>query len=280
MKLHTAFTVTFLLGTIPALAQTYGLTEASPSANVIPKNSNTTGANVSSALSDNGTTVSSSEPISAALNGTLGATTPNTLAATTISASGQISSTVSTGTAPLVVASTTNVANLNAASLNGATFAAPGPIGGGTAGSGAFTTLSASGTVSGPGFSNFALLNTAQSWTAPQRTNTETPTISTATFTPNFATGQNHRIVLTTACPCTLANPSAIVAGQSGMFEIMQSSSGSNTIGTWGSEYEYAGGTTSITLSTAANAVDYIPYYVDSTGSYVVLGGTIKGPAH
>ena len=54
---------------------------------------------------------------------------------------GQIISTVSTGTAPLVIASTTNVPNLNASSLNGATFASPGAIGGTSAGSGAFTTI-------------------------------------------------------------------------------------------------------------------------------------------
>lgn len=41
-------------------------------------------------------------------------------------------STIATGTAPLAVASTTNVANLNASSLGGATFASPGPIGGTT----------------------------------------------------------------------------------------------------------------------------------------------------
>lgn len=58
---------------------------------------------------------------------------------------GQITSTVTTGTAPFVVASTTNVANLNASTLSGATFESPGAIGGSTPGSGAFTTLSASG---------------------------------------------------------------------------------------------------------------------------------------
>jgi hypothetical protein len=73
------------------------------------------------------------------LNGTVGATTPATGKFTTVE------STITTGTAPLVVASTTNVANLNASSLSGATFAAPGSIGSGTAGSGAFTTLSATG---------------------------------------------------------------------------------------------------------------------------------------
>lgn len=78
-------------------------------------------------------------------NGTLGATTPSTVAATTISASGQVTSTVTTGSAPLVVASTTVVANLNAALLNGATFSAPGAIGGGIAAAGTFTSLTTTG---------------------------------------------------------------------------------------------------------------------------------------
>lgn len=57
--------------------------------------------------------------------------TPNIGAATgvSLSVSGSLTSTVATGTAPLVVSSTTNVPNLNASSLNGATFAAPGAIG-------------------------------------------------------------------------------------------------------------------------------------------------------
>lgn len=59
----------------------------------------------------------------------------------------QLVSTVAIGTAPFAVTSTTNVANLNASSLSGATFAAPGAIGGGTPASGAFTTLSATGDI-------------------------------------------------------------------------------------------------------------------------------------
>lgn len=50
-----------------------------------------------------------------------------------ISTSSQLISTVATGSAPLVVSSTTNVANLNASTLSGATFASPGPIGSTTA---------------------------------------------------------------------------------------------------------------------------------------------------
>lgn len=48
------------------------------------------------------------------INGTVGGTTATTGAFTTISASGQVTSTVTTGTAPLVIASTTKVTNLNA----------------------------------------------------------------------------------------------------------------------------------------------------------------------
>ncbi len=60
-----------------------------------------------------------------------------------LSTNGQIVSTLGTGTAPFSVVSTTVVANLNAALLNGATFAAPGTIGGGTPGAATFTALNA-----------------------------------------------------------------------------------------------------------------------------------------
>lgn len=72
-----------------------------------------------------------------------------------LSVTKQITSTLATGTAPLVVASTTNVANLNASSLNGATFAAPGPIGGGTPDAGTFTSITT------PGGATFHTTNTA-----------------------------------------------------------------------------------------------------------------------
>ncbi len=75
--------------------------------------------------------------------GTIGSGTPATGAFTTLSATGQITSTLANGTAPFVVASSTNVANLNASSLSGATFASPGAIGSGTPAAGTFTTLSA-----------------------------------------------------------------------------------------------------------------------------------------
>ena len=141
-----------------------------------------------------GTTITANTAFSGPHNGTVGATTPNTGAFTTVSASGVITSTVATGTAPFTVASTTNVANLNASSLNGATFAAPGAIGGttpaaitgttitantafsgphnGTVGAttpntGSFTTLAASSTVSGTGFSTYLASPPAIGGTTP-----------------------------------------------------------------------------------------------------------------
>lgn len=98
------------------------------------------GANNTVLLTDNtGVTSWSAVPLSAPA--AIGSVTPNTGAFTTLSATGQITSTLATGTAPFAVASTTNVANLNASSLNGATFDAPGAIGGTTAAAGTFTTL-------------------------------------------------------------------------------------------------------------------------------------------
>lgn len=75
-------------------------------------------------------------------------TLSNAGAGAALTADKQIVSTLATGTAPFSVASTTNVANLNASSLSGATFAAPGTIGGGTPGAATFTTLTATGQVS------------------------------------------------------------------------------------------------------------------------------------
>ena len=68
----------------------------------------------------------------------------------------QFTSDIADGTAPFVVTSTTNVANLNASTLGGADFASPGAIGGTAASAGTFaaligTTISASSTLSSVG---------------------------------------------------------------------------------------------------------------------------------
>ena len=99
-----------------------------------------------------------------------------------------------------------------------------------------------------------------------------TLSISTATFTPTFNTSNDFSITLVHAsCPCTLANPSGtITPGQHGIIYVIQSSTGSDTIGTWGSEYLAPGGTSSITLSTGASAVDVLSYAVQDATHIVI----------
>ena len=111
-------------------------------------------------------------------------------------------------------------------------------------------------------------------WTASQRSTVQTLALSTATATPNFDTGNNFTLTLSSACPCTLANPSTTpVAGQSGVMEIIQDATGGRTITTWGSDYIAPGGTSTLALSSGANARDYFSYYVaDSTHIVLSLG--------
>jgi len=88
---------------------------------------------LSSTTSVNGTTIPSS--VTLAYLGAAAQTFTNNLTAPVLV------SNVAAGTPPLTVTSPTNVPNLNASSLNGATFAAPGTIGGGTASPGNFTNV-------------------------------------------------------------------------------------------------------------------------------------------
>lgn len=83
------------------------------------------------------------------INGTVGASTANTGAFTTVSATGVITSTVATGTAPFTVASTTQVANLNAATAGSATNATNATNVNLAAGTGATNYLTFSATATG-----------------------------------------------------------------------------------------------------------------------------------
>lgn len=110
---------------------------------------------------------------------------------------------------------------------------------------------------------------------------TETMTISTSTFTPDMAAGLNHQATLVHAsCPCTIANPTNLTlhVGETGMFDIIQSSTGGDTV-TWGSQYITPGGTSTLTLSTAANAVDHIAYRAVD-GTHVLLGPVQANATH
>lgn len=151
--------------------------------------------------------------------GAIGGTSAGAAAFTTVSATGQVTSTLSTGTAPFVVASTTNVANLNAALLNGATFSAPGAIGGGTPAAGAFTTVSASGQITSTlstGTAPFVVASTTvvanlnasalggATFAAPGAIGGTTP--AAATFTTISATGQITSTLSTGTAPLVIAS--------------------------------------------------------------------------
>ena len=125
-----------------------------------------------------------------------------------------------------------------------------------------------------------ATTNLNETYTAAKRAVVSTPTISTSTFTPNFDTGQDFIINLTSACPCTIANPSTTpVAGQHGVIYIVQDATGGRTVGTWGSQYYVSGGTSGITQSTGANAIDTMSYVVkDST--HIILSPAVLNATH
>jgi hypothetical protein len=107
------------------------------------------------------------------------------------------------------------------------------------------------------------LLNGTNVWTGQQSITPTSLSISTSTFTPDGSSNNYTMTLVHSACPCTLANPSATpVAGTGGQIVVIQSSTGSDTIGTWGSQYQASGGTSGLTLSTGANAVDILSYYV------------------
>jgi len=82
-----------------------------------------------------------------------------------------------------------------------------------------------------------------------------------ATITPDFSTSNNFTVTL--GGNRTLANPTNIVAGQSGFITIIQDGTGSRTL-SFGSYWDFAAGTAP-TLTTTASAVDVLAYYARST---------------
>lgn len=131
--------------------------------------------------------------------------------------------------------------------------------------------------VSNNGDANLSFLDVAQSFTKAQSGAQSSPTISTATFTPDLNAANGFDIILVHAsCPCTIANPSNISSriGQTGVIEVDQSSTGSDTI-TWGSQYKFAGATAP-TLSTGASAQDYFSYYVKDATHVIVSSGILN----
>lgn len=81
-----------------------------------------------------------------------------------------------------------------------------------------------------------------------------------ATITADFAAGNNFSVTL--GGNRQLANPTNQTAGQSGVITITQDGTGSRTLA-YGSNWKFSGGTAPV-LTTTANAVDLLVYFVES----------------
>jgi hypothetical protein len=172
-----------------------------------------------------------------------GTTNISTLSGTGVLSALSFTSTQATGTAPFTVTSTTNVANLNASSINGATFASPGAIGSTTASTGVFTTLTYK----------------------DGRDTVYAAGATTGTITPDCANGNVQTITLTGSITLNaLASP---VTGQSFTLIIKQPATGGPY--TLTSSMLFAGGFK--TLSTAANAIDMLTVSYVGTTYYASL---------
>jgi len=94
-----------------------------------------------------------------------------------------------------------------------------------------------------------------------------------ATITPNFALANNFSVTL--GGNRTLANPTNLTAGQHGVIVITQDGTGSRTLA-YGSNWKFPAGAAP-TLTTTANAVDVLAYYVESSSRITArLIGDVK----
>lgn len=113
---------------------------------------------------------------------------------------------------------------------------------------------------SGDTINGYAQTGATNTFTGAQIGNITTLTDG-ATITPNFAA--NNSFTVTLGGNRTLANPTNLVAGQSGVIIINQDGTGGRTLA-YGSYYDFGGGTAP-TLTTTASAQDMIAYFVVST---------------
>ena len=207
-----------------------------------------------------------------------------TLSWTTISSSsGTVTSVSGTGTVNGLSLSGTVTSSGNL-TLGGTLDLTTAPaIGSTSANTGAFTTLSASSTVSGTGFSTYlasppaiggtaaaagtftALTSTgAMSFKQPVEAIYDNGNSGAATITPNAANGSVQKYTLTGNITWNAFGTP--VAGQSMTMMLIQDGTGSRTLT---STMKWAGGTK--TLSTAASSIDIVTVYYDGTNYYASL---------
>lgn len=236
------------------------------------------------------------------INGTVGATTANTGAFSTVSATGVITSTVATGTAPFTVASTTQVANLNAATAgnvtgtvavaNGGTGLTSGTSGGvlyysaagtlassaalsanaivlgGGAGATPATTTTGTGVVTALGNNanatgGFATIDGTATLTNKRINPRTSSTASTATLTPDISANDQYNLTAQ-AVGLTVAAPTGTpVDGNKLIIRILDNGTG-QTI-SWNATYTVIGVT--LPTTTTANKMVYVGCIYNSTNT-------------
>lgn len=97
--------------------------------------------------------------------------------------------------------------------------------------------------------------------------------ISTTTYTPVAVNTNTYRVVLTSACPCLIANPSgSAVDGDRFLLEIWQPATSASKTVTWGNLYDF-GTAGSPLLSTVTGAGDALGFsYSGQDSKYLYLG--------
>lgn len=105
-----------------------------------------------------------------------------------------------------------------------------------------------------------AKTDVAQSFTKAQR-GTVVALTDASSIATDLSLGNNFSVTL--GGNRTLANPTNITAGQSGVIVITQDGTGSRTLA-YGSYFKFPSGTAP-TLTTTASAVDVLAYYVESS---------------
>lgn len=123
------------------------------------------------------------------------------------------------------------------------------------------TQIATTAFVVGQGYSKLAV---AQSFTAAQRGSLSPLSTVSSTVTPDFSLANNFSLTLS-AVSTTIANPTNLVAGQSGIILITQAA-GTLCSLAWGANWKWAGGSANAPNATqTASAVDLLVYFVESS---------------
>jgi hypothetical protein len=128
------------------------------------------------------------------------------------------------------------------------------------------------GSIALDSISSDAGTGTAITFGASTVPNTQTAGSQTGNITPDFS--QYTNFILTLTGNIVLQDPGDEVAGQMGVFVFIQDGTGGRTLSHADDRYHVAGGT-ALTLSTGANDVDVVPYFVQADGT-ILLGAIQK----